>query len=241
MSERTDAPPTVVVTGASQGIGAAVAWAFAEAAPGARLALVARNAAKLGALADSLRAAGADAHPFPCDATDADAVDALGAAVLGAFGPPDVVVVNAGAFRPGGLLTMTLDDFRADLDANLTSAFLTTKAFLPALAEARRGHFFYMGSVASTRGYPGGAAYCAAKHGLLGLARTVREETKALGLRVTTLLPGATRTPSWDGTAEPDSRFMPAEDVAAALVGAWRLSDRTVVEEILMRPQLGDL
>lgn len=231
----------VLVTGASQGIGAAIADAFAEAVPGVRLALVARTAAALDAVAESCRAAGAEAEPFVCDVTDDDAVTAMAEAVTARFGVPDVLVVNAGSFRPGSVLTLTAADFRAQLDANLTSAFLTTQAFLGAMAERGSGHVFYTASVASIRPYAGGAAYGAAKHGLLGLARVVREETKPLGLRVTTLLPGATRTPSWDGTDEPDNRFIPADDIGQIVVDVWRLSARTVVEEIVVRPQLGDL
>lgn len=233
--------PVVVVTGASQGIGEAAILAFAEGVPGARLALVSRNAARMEAVAARAREHGAEAEVFPCDVTQDEAVAETARAILARFGPPAVLVVNAGAFEPGMIETTTAEAFRRQLDANLTSAFLTTQAFLPAMRAARTGHLFYMGSVASVRAYPGGVAYCAAKHGLLGLARVVREETKADGLRVTTLLPGATRTPSWDGTPEPDERFMPPEDIARALLDVWRLSDRTVIEEMLMRPQLGDL
>ena len=234
--------PLVVVTGASQGIGEAVARAFAAAVPGVRLALLARTEATLTRVADACRALGADALALPTDVTDEAATEAAARTVAVNWGAaPDVLVANAGLFRPGPLLQTTLADFRAQIDTNLTSAFLTTRAFLPPMLDARRGLVVYTGSIASIRGYAGGGAYTAAKHGLLGLARVVREETKAHGVRVTTLLPGATRTPSWDGTAEPDDRFMPPEDVAAAVVGVWRLSPRTVVEEVLLRPQLGDL
>ncbi len=232
--------PTVVVTGASQGIGAALAEAFA-AEEGARLALVARTEAKLDAVAARCRALGAEAVSFPCDVTDEEAVAAMAGAVLERLGAPDVLVNNAGAFQPGSLLETAPADFRAQLEVNLTSAFLVTRAFLPALLARGRGDLFFMASVAAIRGYPGGAAYCAAKHGLLGLARVVREETKGTGLRVTTLLPGATLTPSWAGTDLPEERFMPAEDIARAVVDLHRLSGRTVVEEILLRPQQGDL
>ncbi len=231
---------TVVITGASQGIGAALAEAFA-AEPDTRLALVARTASTLAAVAARCRALGAEAVPLPCDVTDERAVAEMAQAVLDRFGAPDVLVNNAGAFRPGGLLETTPADFRAQVETNLTSAFLVTRAFLPDLLARGRGDLFFMASVAATRGYPGGAAYCAAKHGLLGLARVVREETKGTGLRVTTLLPGATLTPSWDGTDLPAERFMPPEDIARAVVELSKLSGRTVVEEILLRPQEGDI
>ncbi|MEO1077528.1 MAG: SDR family oxidoreductase [Bacteroidota bacterium] len=230
----------VVVTGASQGIGAAIAEAFA-AEHGAQVGLLARSRAKLEAIATRCRARGATAEAFVCDVTDDAAVAQAAEAVSARFGAPDVLVNNAGQFQPGALLDTDAAAFRQQVEVNLTSAFLVTHAFLPSMVERGRGHVFFMASVASLQAYPGGAAYCAAKHGLLGLARVVREETKPLGVRVTTLLPGATLTPSWDGTDLPPDRLMPPEDIAHAVVDAWRLSDRTVVEELVLRPQLGDL
>ena len=232
--------PTVVITGASQGIGAAVAEAFATE-PDVRLALVSRNEAKLTDVAARCREHGAEADVFPCDVTDDEAVARTSRAVLDRLGAPDVLVNNAGLFQPGTLEEVTPAAFREQLEVNLTSAFLVTRAFLPPMKRRGRGHLFYMASVASIKAYPGGAAYGAAKHGLLGLARVVREETKAAGLRVTTLLPGATFTPSWEGTELPEERFMPPTDVAQTLLDVYRLSDRTAVEEIVLRPQLGDV
>ena len=232
--------PTIVVTGASQGIGQAIAEAFAQE-PEARLALVARSQDKLDAVAVQCRARGAEAAVFPCDVTDDAAVHRTATAILERWGAPDVLVNNAGFFQPGAVRETTAELFRRQVAVNLTSAFVVTQAFLEAMVAQGRGHLFYMASVASIRAYEGAAGYCAAKHGLLGLARVVREETKALGLRVTTLLPGATLTPSWDGVDLPEERFMPPVDIARALIDIYHLSDRTVVEEILLRPQPGDI
>lgn len=231
---------TVVITGASQGIGQAIAQRFARK-PDTCLALVARNEAKLQAVAEACTALGAAAEVFPCDVTDEARVARMGTAVLERFGTPDVVVNNAGAFVPTPLADTSAYVFRQQIDVNLTSAFLVTQAFLPAMRTAKSGHVFYMASVASLRAYAGSVAYCAAKHGLLGLARVVREETKEEGLRVTSVFPGATLTPSWDGIDIPEERFMPAADVAQAVWDVYHLSDRTVVEELLLRPQLGDI
>ena len=234
--------PIVAITGASQGIGAAIAEAFAEA-HGAKvqLALVARSQEKLERVAAGCRVHGATAKAFPCDVTDDAAVDAMAVAVRDAFDVPDVLVNNAGAFRPGGVLDMTAADFRADLEVNLTSAFLVTHAFLRGMVERRSGDVFFMASVASIQGYPRGVAYGAAKHGLLGLARSLREEVREQGVRVVTLLPGATYTDSWAASGLPEDRFMPPEDLARLVVDLHALSGRTVVEEVLLRPQLGDL
>lgn len=229
----------VVVTGASQGIGAAIAEEFA--AGGVTLALSARRARELERVAERCRAKGASVECFPCDLTDDDAVSRFAAGALERIGTPDVLVNNAGRFAPGSVVDTSATLFREQLEVNVTSAFLVTRAFLPALLEAGRGHVFFLASVASLRGYAGGAAYCAAKHAVLGLARVLREETKDLGLRVTSVAPGATLTPSWDGAGIPDERFMPARDIARTIVAVAGLGPGTVVEEILLRPQLGDV
>lgn len=232
--------PLVLITGASQGIGAAIAHAFAERG-GARLALVSRNVDKLEAVAAACRERGAEAAVFPCDVTDDAAVAQMAASVAGDLGVPDVLVNNAGHFEPGGFLDTSPETFRSQIEVNAVSAFLVTRAVLPAMLERGSGRVLMMGSVASVKGYPGGAAYGAAKHALLGLARALREETQGTGVGVTTLLPGATLTPSWDGVDVPPDRLMPAEDIARVAVEVATLSDRSVVEEVLIRPAQGDL
>ncbi len=234
--------PTILIAGASQGIGAAIAGAFADVyGRRARLALVARSRDRLAAVAQRVGAGGAEAVAFPCDVTDDEAVTRMAADVAQTFGVPDVLVNNAGTFVPGGVLEMTAVDFREQVESNLTSAFLVTRVFLPAMVARGAGDVFFMGSVASVKGYPRGVAYGAAKHGLLGLARSLREEVARHGIRVMTLLPGATYTASWAASGLPAERFMPAEDIARAVVDLHRLTGRTVAEEVLLRPIMGDV
>lgn len=229
-----------VVTGASQGIGRAIATEFADR-DGAQVALVARTESKLETVADTCRKRGGEPLVVPTDVTDEDAVSRMAGTIQDEWGTPDVLVNNAGVFTYTPLTDLTLDGFREQIDVNLTGSFAVTQAFLPAMRERRQGHLFYMGSVASIQAYPGNAGYCAAKHGVRGLARVVREETKDEDLRVTTVIPGATDTPTWEGVDLPEERFMRPEDVAKSVVDAYHLSDRTVLEEMILRPQEGDV
>lgn len=143
-------------------------------------------------------------------------------------------------FRPASFLELSPAQFDAQLTANLRSVLLVSQAFVPAMVRRGRGDVFNMGSIAGLQAYPGGAAYCAAKFGVTGLTKVMREELKTKGVRVTLVCPGATFSPSWSGSGVPEKRMMPAEDVARAFLNIYRLSRRTVIEEIILRPQLGN-
>jgi NADP-dependent 3-hydroxy acid dehydrogenase YdfG len=233
--------PVVVVTGASQGIGAAIARAFSAEVPGVRLALVARSPANLACVARSCASLGAKAEVFPCDVSNEAAVAEMEGAVRRRFGAVDVLVNNAGKYFGAPLLATSAADFDRTLAANLRSLFLVTKAFAPAMVRRRRGDIFNMGSIAGLIAYPGGSAYTAAKFGVAGLSKAMRAEFKDKGVRVCCVHPGATISPSWKGSGVPPRRMMPAEDVARAFIAVYKMTRRTVVEEIVLRPQLGDL
>jgi len=231
----------IIITGASQGIGAAIARSWSQSFSGSRMSLLARNESKLENLAADCQDFGADAVAFPCDLTDSTAVRKTCREIIDKNGTPSVLINNAGAFEPGGIADTSFEDFDKQIQVNLTSAFQMTSLIIPHMIQAGRGHLFFMASVASLTAYPGSVGYCSAKHGLLGLARAIREETLEQGIRVTSLFPGATLTSSWSGTNLPYERFMPPEDIAKAVISAYLMSDRTVVEEIILRPQKGDI
>jgi NADP-dependent 3-hydroxy acid dehydrogenase YdfG len=109
------------------------------------------------------------------------------------------------------------------------------------MLERKSGDVFFMSSIAGLDAYPSGAAYCAAKFGVTGLAKVLRAETKNAGVRVCCVHPGATWSPSWSASGIAPERIMPAADVARAFLDVYRLSRNTVVEEIVLRPQLGDV
>jgi NADP-dependent 3-hydroxy acid dehydrogenase YdfG len=233
--------PVVLITGGSQGIGAAIARTFAGEMAGVRLALVARNEVKLKKVAAACTKAGATAESFPCDVADEDAVATMAAAVTKRFGGVDVLINNAGQFAGARLTEMSVEQFDGLIAANLRSVFLVSRAFLPGMIKRGRGDVFNMSSIAALTAYPGGAGYSTAKAGVAALSKIMRAELRDKGVRVCCVYPGATWSPSWEGSGVDAGRMMPAEDVARAFFEVYRLSRRTVVEEIILRPQEGDV
>ncbi|HTO03868.1 MAG TPA: SDR family oxidoreductase [Opitutus sp.] len=233
--------PVVLITGASQGIGAAIAAAFAREVRGVRLALVARNERNLRAVARRCGKLGAASEIFVCDVSDPAAVTTMAREVKKRFGAVDVLINNAGKFAGAAFTQTTVASFDEMISANLRSAFLVTRAFVSEMVRRKHGDVFFMSSIAGRQAYPNGTGYCAAKFGVAGLAQVLRAETKAKGVRVCCVYPGAAWTPSWSGSGIQEERIMPAEDVARAFLDVYRMSRRTVVEEIVLRPQQGDV
>ena len=227
----------IVITGASQGLGASLAREFSNL--GHSVLLAARRESQLRAVASLC---GPLAHVHACDVTTAVGTLGLAHAARETFGrSPDLLLNNAGAWMAQKAEDAREDDFDTMINSNLRSAFLTTRAFLPGMLAQGGGSIAFVASIAALRGLPGNSLYCAAKAGLLGYARALREELKPTGVRVLTFLPGATMTPAWDGSGVPASRLMAAESVARAIAANALLPADCVAEEIVLRPQLGDL
>ena len=233
----------VVVTGGSKGIGRALVLCFARA--GYAVATCARSAPELAVLVATAahHAPGAAVHALPADLSDPADCARFAAFVLAQKGALAAVVHNTGAFLPGRLQDEPADgsQLRQLLAVNLFSAYDLTRALLPTLLRQGSGHIFTICSTASVTAYPTGGSYGIAKHALYGFTRNLREELKGQGIRVTAVLPGATLTASWEGVDLPAERFIRPDDVAAAVFGAFCLSPQAVVEELLIRPQLGDI
>lgn len=226
-----------VVTGGSKGIGKAIAGKFIRA--GYEVAVCGRD---LGAL-EELRASLAPAtlHIFSADVSRKEETEAFGDFILGLNLPVSALVNNAGVFIPGKLLEEDESHLRLQLDTNLMSAFYLTRKLIHRIKDAENAHIFNICSIASLSAYPYSGSYSVSKFALLGFSKSIREELKETGVRVTSVMPGATLTDSWAGTELPASRFIRAEDVAEAVWAAYQLSPSAVMEEIVIRPQLGDL
>ena len=180
-------------------------------------------------------------HIFSGDMAVAEKAKAFAVFALSFNRPVDVLVNNAGYYVPGEITSEPEGTLDKMLGANLYSAYHMTRGIVPSMKEGRRGHIFNLCSVASIKAYPNGGSYAISKFALLGFSKCIREELKPHGIRVTAVMPGATQTSSWDGSDLPGSRFMKPEDVAETIFAAWSLSERSVVEEIILRPQLGDI
>lgn len=211
---------TAVVTGASRGIGLAVARALA---PEYRVIMIARTA-------DDLRAAARDigdaACPLPGDLADAGAanvaVERIGSMTDGA---PDLLVNNAGFFKLSPIEATSPEDFSASIDVNLAAPFRLIRAFLPEMRKRGSGHIVSIGSIADRTAFPENGSYAAAKFGLRGLHAVLRAELAGSGVRSTLISPGPVDTPLWNDV-NPDERegFTPRsamlrpDDVAAAVL-----------------------
>lgn len=211
---------TAVITGASKGIGAALARRCT--AEGVRVALLARTPAPLHALASEL---GADAMAYPCDLTDADAVSGVATRIMVDFGgAPDLLINNAGLFQLAPVDVMSAADFSAVVQTNLIAPFLLTRALLPAMRARGSGTIVTLGSIADRSVFPENGAYAASKYGLRALHEAMRMELRGTGVRATLVSPGPVDTPLWD-PVNPDERagFTPrasmltAADVADAI------------------------
>jgi len=225
-----------VVTGATEGIGRATAFALGRA--GARLAICARTAANVHATVAALEAAGVDAVGMPCDVSDPACVTAFAAFVRRERGHPGVLVNNAGIGRFKPLRELSLEDWDDTMAVNVRSLYLVTRAFLEGL-ESAGGTIVNIASLAGKNGVEGGTAYCASKHAVLGFSKSLMLEVRKRGVRVVAICPGSVATPFMDKQDRMNrnrDRALTAEDVAHAVLAAVTASDGAMISEIDIRP-----
>lgn len=231
-----------IITGASKGIGKAVAEKLA--AEGFDIAICSRNTAALEAARTAVAAKrqGATVLAEAVDMGVKEQVLAFGKKVQAAFGEaPAILVNNAGIFVPGAVHEEEEGHLENMMAVNLYSAYHLTRFLLPGMKAARKGHIFNLCSTASHKAYPNGGSYSITKFALLGFSKNLREEMKPFRVKVTSVSPGPVWTASWQGFEGPADRLMEPEDVAAMIWAAYNLSEQAVVEDILMRPMLGDI
>jgi short-subunit dehydrogenase len=231
----------IIVTGATKGIGKAVTEAFA--AEGFDLALCSRTLKDLEDFKSELKAKHPEIEVLikATDMSKKQEVLDFAEFVKSKWSQVDVLVNNAGVFFPGEILKEDDGILETMTETNLYSAYYLTRSVVPIMLPQKSGHIFNMCSIASLIAYPNGGAYSITKFALLGFSKVLREELKEKGIRVTSIMPGATWSNSWAGVDLPKERLMEAEDIASAILNAWKMGPSAVVEEVIIRPQLGDL
>lgn len=230
----------VIVTGASKGIGKAITAQFAAA--GHQLFLCSRGEKSLYDTINELQTRFPNAVIVgrPTNMTNKNEVTAFANWCL-QKGTPDILVNNAGQFISGSVHNEPDGYLEEMLQSNLFSAYHLTRQLLPSMMAAKRGHVFNICSVASLHAYANGGSYSISKYAMAGFSRNLREEMKSYGIKVTAVYPGAALTASWDGFDIDPKRIMEADDVAKMVYAASQLSPMAVTEDIVLRPQLGDL
>ncbi len=230
-----------VITGATQGIGKAITEKLLS--EGWSVAICARTQSDLNILEKvwQIQYPGARLLCVQADFGDSLQVNAFAAQVLETFSSVDLLVNNAGLFYPGSLAEEPEGQLENLMQVNVFSAYHLTRALLPQMKEKGNGHIFNICSVASLHAYQNGGAYSITKYALKGFSDNLRLELSPFGIKVTSVMPGATWSRSWSTSGLPESRFMKAEDIAEMIWTSWRLSPAANVDEIILRPVEGDI
>jgi short-subunit dehydrogenase len=231
----------IVITGASRGLGKALAGKFAF--EGHNLYICSRNAVALYKSVDELVTQFPDVviKAKPVDLELREEITAFSDWLLQFEVPIDVLINNAGTFLPGSVHDEADGVLEKMIEVNLYSAYHLTRALLPKMMAQKSGHIFNMCSIASLQAYRNGGAYSISKFALAGFSKNLREEMKPYGIKVTALYPGAAYTDSWASSDIDPKRIMEATDISEMIYACTQLSAQACPEEIVIRPQLGDL
>ncbi|MGN6616863.1 MAG: SDR family oxidoreductase [Ilyomonas sp.] len=233
----------IVITGASKGLGFAMAEKFAEDKQGHRLLLCSRTEEQLTASSKVLQARFRRANIVSKAADLGNKTEAMnfGKWILGFDEPVDILINNAGQFIPGSVHDEPDGALEKMIEVNLYSAYHLTRTLLPSMMKVKRGHIFNICSIASLTAYNNGGAYSISKFAMNGFTKNLREEMKPYNIKVTGVYPGAAMTDSWKSSGVSANRIMEASDIAEMIYSAAHLSQKACVEDIILRPQLGDL
>ncbi len=228
-----------VVTGASRGIGAAIARKLASL--GARTVLTARNSELLAGVAGEIHAAGGSAESHACDLTDPAQIEVFAQAVVARHKRCDILVNNAGiGWFDGPLHTMALSDWDKLIALNLRAPYLLLRAFAPIMVAARHGHIINISSLAGKNPVPNGAAYAGSKWGLNGMMISAAEELRQHQVRVSLIEPGSVRTEFGVGLSAEKSPLgaIAPEDIAEIVALLATQPDQSFISEVMVRPTL---
>lgn len=223
-----------VITGATRGIGRAIALKLAE--NHYNLAICARNERELEALADELRIYPVKVFTFRIDCSKKAEALIFFENVQQAMGKVDVLVNNVGVFLPGEMLDEPDESYELQVQLNLNATYYLSKNFGKMMREAQSGHIFNICSIASTEPVENAGSYAVTKAAMLSLNNVLRKELAVYRVKVTAILPGSTFTSSWEGTTIPNETFVQPEDIAQSLHSILNLSSGVNVDQLILTP-----
>ncbi|HEV2290021.1 MAG TPA: SDR family NAD(P)-dependent oxidoreductase [Candidatus Acidoferrales bacterium] len=233
-NESTLAGQHALITGASRGIGLAIAQRLGRMA--ARITICGRNERSLADARSQLQKEGIDAFAFAANVADSHQVSSLVEAASAKFGAIEILVNNAGVGRFGPIQQFTEADWDTVLDTNLKGVFLVSRAVMPGMISRGRGHIVNISSLAGKNSFAGGSIYCASKWGLLGLTYSMAEDLRAHGIRVAAVCPGSVATEFSPHAGKDPRKMLQAEDVAHAVAMILTEAPQSFISEVLLRP-----
>ena len=225
---------SALITGASRGIGLAVARRLGQM--GARVAICARDSKRLEVASAMLTREEIQNLALAADVSRASEVSALVEAALKSFGALDILVNNAGIGRFAPLHEFTEADWDALLDTNLKGVFLMSRAVIPGMISRRRGHIINISSLAGKNSFAGGSVYCASKWGLLGLTYSMAEDLRGYGIRIAAICPGSVATEFSPHPGKKMANILQPDDVAHAVAMILTEAPQSFISEVLLRP-----
>ncbi len=232
--------PVAVIAGASRGIGYAIAQKFAS--EGFNLFIGGTNLETISKVSTQFELEyGIKCGFFATDLSVAENCKSFCKAVIDSYSQINVLVNNAGVFLGGKMMEEDDSQLSKMMNTNLFSAYHVTKNLWDFFAKNAKSHVFNLCSIASFSAYPAGGSYSITKFALHGFTKSLRLEGMEKGICVSSVMPGATLTDSWAGVDFPESRFMKPGDVSEVIFTAWKINNFTVMEEIILRPLLGDI
>ena len=231
----------IVITGGSKGMGKALATKFAIAENSVFICARDENDLSNAAVEIQKENSYAQVQYFATDISSKPSAIEFAGWLEEQNIIPDILINNAGQFKPGSIYNESDGLLEQMIAANLYGAYHITRALLPSMMKKKSGHIFNMCSIASLSAYNNGGSYSISKYALMGFSKNLREELKPYNIKVTTVYPGAVYTASWEGSGIGPERIMEVNDITEMIYAASLLSPQACVEDIIIRPLQGDL
>jgi NADP-dependent 3-hydroxy acid dehydrogenase YdfG len=229
------------VTGASTGIGKAIAFEFSKA--GYTVVVTGRRKSRLVSIVSEIKFADREGSAFVCNVMSERSVQSTAKRIREYYGQIDLLINNAGATVFKAFLDTKSYDFDSVIDTNLRGTFLCTKAVLPQMVKRKNGHIINILSVAATHALENSSVYAASKAGILAMSNCLREEVRRFNIKISNIFPGATETAMWESKARQKyrHRMITPNDVAKIVLQIYEQPKKVMIEDVVVRPMKGDI